>query len=292
MKKFLILLLCVFATDSFANGIGAVSSAPCDNDTLAKYNGTANIEINWEPNTIQLGWYDGDQQIAGPTSCVYDGTITVPPQPTKLGYTFNGWKVMGLPNGYTRLDYLESTGTQYIDTGIKLTSDNVTYEWESKESYSTTNRFLFCASSSASYSGCLHGNYSYRSAYIGNVLSAFTMGYNSPVGQFRSWSLVIHPDNTAYLIKDGVIGTTITWNGTLNKSNTIILYGEHNSNQVSNLSPVAFRYFKITDNGKLVFNGIPARRNSDNVLGIYDTISGSFKTNLGTGTFVAGPTIN
>lgn len=30
----------------------------------------------------------------------------------------------GLPEGYTAVDYLQSTGTQYIDTGRKLTQDS------------------------------------------------------------------------------------------------------------------------------------------------------------------------
>ena len=93
MKKLFVLFLCLFATDSHSSGIGNVSSAPCDNATLDKYTGTANVEINWEPNTIGLKWFNGEEQINGQTSCVYDGTITVPPTPTKPGYTFNGWKI-------------------------------------------------------------------------------------------------------------------------------------------------------------------------------------------------------
>ena len=46
------------------------------------------------------------------------------------------------------------------------------------------------------------------------------------------------------------------------------------------------------DSGDLVFNGIPARRDSDGVLGIYDTVSNNFFTNAGTGTFIAGPELN
>ena len=96
MKKILILLLCLFATDSFATGISGGTSAPCDNDTLNKYNGTANIEINWEPNVIGLKWYDGETELNvanASQTCTYDNMITVPPQPTKPGYTFNGWKI-------------------------------------------------------------------------------------------------------------------------------------------------------------------------------------------------------
>ena len=95
MKKALLLFLFMFALPVFATGING-ASAPCDNATLSKYTGTADIEINWEPNTINLRWSDGDTQLqvaSESQSCVYDNVITVPPQPTKLGYTFNGWKV-------------------------------------------------------------------------------------------------------------------------------------------------------------------------------------------------------
>ena len=98
MKKILILSLIFFTTNSFASGInGDTSTAPCDNETLSKYTGTANVEINWEPNVIGLKWFDGDTELNVATasqSCTYDGMITVPPAPPqKLGYTFNGWKI-------------------------------------------------------------------------------------------------------------------------------------------------------------------------------------------------------
>ena len=128
MKKFLIILsLLFFSTDSFATGIGNVSSAPCDNDTLSKYTGTANVEINWEPNTINLNWYNGDEKLTvanNAQSCVYDGTLTVPAQPTKPGYTFNGWKVIRVPGGFTELEYIQTSGDEYIDTGYAWTTQN------------------------------------------------------------------------------------------------------------------------------------------------------------------------
>ena len=131
MKKLFILFLLFFTIDSFATGIGNVSSAPCDNTTLNKYTGTANVEINWEPNTINLNWYDGDTKLTvanNAQSCVYDGTLTVPAQPTKPGYTFNGWKVIKVPGGYTALEYLIFANYDayeaYLDTGIILTNNH------------------------------------------------------------------------------------------------------------------------------------------------------------------------
>ena len=47
------------------------------------------------------------------------------------------------------------------------------------------------------------------------------------------------------------------------------------------------------ENGVLRFDGIPCKRKSDNVVGIYDIISNSFKPNVsGTNALVAGPVID
>lgn len=45
------------------------------------------------------------------------------------------------------------------------------------------------------------------------------------------------------------------------------------------------------DNGVLARKLTPARRNSDSVLGMYDTVNNVFYTNAGTGSFVAGPAV-
>ena len=46
--------------------------------------------------------------------------------------------------------------------------------------------------------------------------------------------------------------------------------------------------FSILENGESIRNFIPAKRNKDNVIGMYDVIEGKFYTNAGTGTFTAG----
>lgn len=71
------------------------TSASCTDSALNTNNGPANIEVNWEPNTIELHWYNGNTEIpdAGPTSCTYDGGLTPSATtPTKTGYTFVGWR--------------------------------------------------------------------------------------------------------------------------------------------------------------------------------------------------------
>ena len=51
-------------------------------------------------------------------------------------------------------------------------------------------------------------------------------------------------------------------------------------------------YVKLWNgSNQLIFHGIPAKRNSDNVLGMWDTVSKTFFTNQGTGSFIAGPAV-
>lgn len=51
-------------------------------------------------------------------SVTYNGIYGELPIPTKSGYTFKGWSE--LPDDYQKLEYIESTGSQYINTGAQL----------------------------------------------------------------------------------------------------------------------------------------------------------------------------
>ena len=98
MKKCLILFLCLFTTDSLASGIASnTNSAPCTNTTLETYSGNSNLAADWQPNEIQLRWYNGNTLLdvqSSANTCVYDDTLTIPQTaPTRTGYTFAGWTV-------------------------------------------------------------------------------------------------------------------------------------------------------------------------------------------------------
>ena len=129
MKKFFVAVLMLLTIPVFATGVGpGAATADCDNATLNTFSGTSNLSANWQANTIDLHWYNDDTEITSgvPTSCIYDGDLTPPSTiPTKTGYTFKGWKTKKIfvPDGYTQLEYIENTGTAYINTGISF--DNV-----------------------------------------------------------------------------------------------------------------------------------------------------------------------
>ena len=299
MKKLFVLFLCLFVGNSFASGIASNSaSAPCTNTTLNKYSGTVNAEINWEPNTIGLKWYNGDQQISGQTSCVYDGTITVPPQPTKPGYTFNGWKVIHVPGGFTELEYIESTRKQYIDTGYVYASNstahiiidtsftNIDYtDWKchglSGNAYGGPNVGV-SNTNKLSAAIFLHGDFVTNVDAEANKRYLFDL--NIPQKNFT----VLDVATNAVLVNESNIPAVATTNTV-----SFMLFGylsNYNGfNIVSNSSKIYSA--KLYDNNNLVRNMIPAKRNSDGVLGMYDTVTDTFFTNAGSGTFTAGPVV-
>ena len=196
-----------------------------------------------------------------------------------------------LPDAYIKVDYIASTGTQYIDTGVIPTSDNLMYEWEGRDDDTSGSTSLFSseyivgANNLRDFAGVLYGKNTSRTCWIGRT-TGMSIGYSSSDNKFHKWVLDISSDHKLYLTKDGVKSTAYTWTGSINRYNTIALFCNHTTNSFNQKASVAYKYFRIKDNGKIVFWGIPAKRKSDDVLGMYDLISKVFKINEGTGTFV------
>ena len=289
----------VFSSVSFAdpNIASNTNSATCNDSTLETYSGTSNLSANWGANTINLHWYADENattELTGsgiPTSCVYDGALTPPPVasiPQKTGYTFAGWKVRGLPDEYTRLQYVESTGTQYIDTGVSGFNSG---DWEIGVKWMITGW-------SVSY-GYVLGVYKNEASNAYRVIlqntdnDAYWISANSKAGG-GSVAVTNKPKNvihTATLMKntfvfDGQTYSAPTTGDTIPSSAKMTLFGGGGSNVLKSKSRIYSAYAK--KNNVLKFNLIPARRNSDSVVGMYDTVTKTFLTNVGTGVFT-GP---
>lgn len=187
------------------------------------------------------------------------------------------WK--GLPSSYTRLEYIESTGEQYIDTGIKSGS-NV----KIKSSFASTimadaRNYVFGVYNQSrermQYSYSLETFLGYGDKYISKQ---FNIDTNKHIIQLYSG---------IFTLDDNII-QTISTNAFKSSSRNIFLFAVN-----SNAGNMSYSYIKmyltqIWENNTLVRNFIPARRNSDNEVGLYDTVTDTFYTNQGTGSFVAG----
>ena len=94
-------------------------------------------------NTIGLQWIPNGGTLGGsmPQSCTYltENSITPLPQPTKTGYTFNGWNVSGWdPCGFSAVAGL--TGTDFWAIGINQFSNATSCDYN--------QNFISCSDSS------------------------------------------------------------------------------------------------------------------------------------------------
>ena len=166
--------LFVSVSVSFAdpNIASDTNSADCKNSTLETYSGTSNLSADWEANTINVRWYNGNTLMTSNT-CVYDGGLTIPDAPSRTGYTFTGWRVRPqmdfstIPtntNGTERWAFGVSDNTEYCyydtNTGVAkqvdCNSDNTyrelqTYEWKVKFSHGDLYGMSGCSSTNGTY---------------------------------------------------------------------------------------------------------------------------------------------
>lgn len=182
------------------------------------------------------------------------------------------WK--GVPQGYTKLDYIEVTGTQYIDTGFVPNQDTrIVCEFMYKGGngvYGARNTV-----STRNFSMRVINGY-WQFGYGDGVTSG------TIASETKNWHVADQNKNTLYI--DGELAATreyVTFSAP--KSIAIgaikagsMYYGEG-----------LYRDFRVYDNGVLVRDMIPCK-NPDGKIGMYDTLNAKFYGNAGSGEFIAG----
>ena len=235
----------------------------------------------WSGNSIDLTWDGGGT----PAMCTYGGTFNVPTPTTITGYVFTGWS-QTVPTGYTELKYIQSSGTQYIDTGFA--PDNTGYKHTIVFDVLSSGTGYLCGTGS---SGGRSGNVKIESYVISGIyigLSSarqISSGNPSVSGTKNTLEMNLNANATCPITLNGTaINNTTT--GPINSSNSLKLF-------TSGGSSIPFRIYhdSIYQNGAYIHNFIPAKRNSDNAIGMWDTVTRTFFTNAGSGTFTAGPAV-
>ena len=200
-----------------------------------------------------------------------------------------------LPDAYTQLEYIESTGTQYIDTGVnadnKLKLD-MDMEFTSKGISTYKNPF------GAIYNtGALRLHINPNNASSVNVQTG-PNNSNVPVfngypytTRFQSIIDILNKTITTR-IDDTTQESTLTYTNSFNLNMNFWLFRRNaNSEDLKYYSYNKLYYFRMYQNSTLVRDFIPCYRNSDNEAGLYDLINNVFYTNQGTGKFIKGPSI-
>ena len=203
-------------------------------------------------------------------------------------------KNYGLPEGYTQLDSISATGTQYIDTGVKPNQDTRVVMTVSGYSLSNTDqgafgartsqtandKFSFVVSSSTNVSGKVSSSVkAYRSEY-GSQNTDFEQSVNI------SGVLKIDKTGRTAILNELYIATSDK--AEFECPYNLYLFAINTADTASAFGKFTMNNCKIYDaDGNLIRDYIPCKDTS-NAVGLYDLVNGQFYGNAGTGSFTAG----
>ena len=187
-----------------------------------------------------------------------------------------------LPDGYTQLEYIQSSGAQYVDTGFKPSGNSgivVDYQQVGTIAYQDPLFGARQSSSNTAFGMWLSSDVTYPQ--YGNV------SYNTkPISINNNTRLIYKLDKGIASCGDKTVSFSQL---SFNSSYNLVLFSMNTGGTVDTRRISGKLYgCKIYDNDKIVRDFIPCK-NSSGVIGLYDTVNSQFYQNAGTGTFIAGP---
>ena len=178
-------------------------------------------------------------------------------------YTFDTIKDLelagiSLPSGFQRVEWLQSTGTQYIKIPCQLNAiDIIETKYKSAGGWTFGN----CYNGDGSKGLMLNQQYTTAVSWFGNSKYQDTLPYNTT----NSYAKIVTDEDAANVPSS---------------LNAIGLFCNLYQNNISNRTSSTYYHFSTN-----LFSLVACRRTSDSVAGMYDVVNDVFYTNAGTGTF-------
>ena len=190
---------------------------------------------------------------------------------------------MSLPSGYKRLEYIQSSGTQRIDTGIKPNQDTrvimdvLVLDSQTVEGHlcSVTGIYYYVVSFNPTISTW------WRTRYGSSNLATFSASINN-----RGRLTIDKNKNVTTILGESITLAESTFQMSLDMP---LLCRNANGKYNAYISARLYSC-QIYDNGTLVRDYIPCQTTSGEI-GLWDDVNSVFYGNAGTGTFMAGPVI-
>ena len=199
--------------------------------------------------------------------------------------------VWRLPSTYQEVEYIQSSGTQYINLGWKPT-DNYFKVVSDATVYDSGNEWsvLFWMTN---WSNALSLHFRTTSVYDLNVWWYANIGSTGNIYSsisFVDWENVnINFTWNAWSYTLGLNGDTSIWNynSTVAQSTRPFYLFAFNENwNITRKTHMRLYSFKLYSwVSTLIRDLVPCYRKSDSVIGMYDLVNDTFYTNAGTGTF-------
>lgn len=191
-----------------------------------------------------------------------------------------------LPSNYVRVDYIESHGNEYIDTGFKPNNNTkLELTFKIEEITEWDHPFGTCGGPSGSNRFFLierSGSSSNWTLYLGTSIHSLNSVEFSNVKK-----AIFNDENHRFIYDNQIIQFT---NNLFNSDYDLILFSATwYTGDISDVKTIQRIYnSKIYDNGTLIRDFIPVKNKNTNELGLYDLVNDTFYTNAGTGAFTYG----
>lgn len=203
------------------------------------------------------------------------------------GVFYAGPQKVTLPDGFTQLESIGSTGTQYINTEFKpknttkIAADfQVTTQptshliiFGSRTSYSSSDQFVL------GFAG--HKSPAVWRADFGSGQTSFPS-----TAVWSSRYTAVFDDSACVLNADSVAVSASAFTSTHN----LFLWADNDNETAAGYISATLYACRIYDNGTLTRNFIPCK-NASGAVGLYDTVGAEFYPNAGTGSFTAGAAV-
>lgn len=197
------------------------------------------------------------------------------------------WQSGRLPAGYTELEYIEATGTQYIDTGVigrSGVSAEVSISIVSPIPSAGIGIISSTNGSQRSYVEANAASPSFKWMFGSNAnynMEAQTWEYDTQYELDIDWGAT---KSTMYV--NNSLHMTLS-HTSFNNGYSLYLLARNNSGSPTKMGKVKLYYTKIYEDGTLARDFVPAKYR-DGTVGMFDLVTGRFFTNAGTGEFTAG----
>lgn len=226
---------------------------------------------------------------SGRTITYYEGKLTIDGD-YEYQYSGNSWANVGaisgssrVPAGYTEVEYIETDKTQYIDTGIYLNTSNFEVGYT------------------------IVGNSSCWGYCHQMVANGTWLGVESAIAWYGRWSsnttyrvdmssYLTSENNTIVYKQNGVTinGSTVSKSLTMGRDSiankSLLFFGRYDfyKGGVEWQNNFKAKSLYIKNNGELVRDFVPAKRDSDSEYGMYDLVTNTFYTSPNGNSFSGG----
>ena len=190
---------------------------------------------------------------------------------------------MALPKGYKRLEYIQSSGTQWFDTEFMPNQDSSVIVDIAFDNSEDTQAVYGARTSTSSKTFCVFWmTADYFRLHYYNGYSNFTAGPDNPTVRYT-----IKHEKNVLTIGENTLSRTYT---SFQTEYNMLLLAVNQAGAASFPASAKLYGCQIYDSGTIVRDFVPCI-NPDGEYGLYDRVNTKFYGNAGTGTFAVGPVV-